>query len=166
MKTFHIYRYGSLDTKEHTAFYEDGNLGEYMRQMSEYLDSIRPENMPPRCGSLYASPTLESCMWWHESLHQYTQKEIDYVLCLEVPGSLYIFDAEQYDLTIEEGLEHAEKYWQSAQTLEQYFDHRETLPIKQQEDLDYWHEILLHPSDIIDATKISLVQVKRNIDRN
>ena len=95
-------------------------------------------------------------MWWHESLHHYTQKEIDYVLRLEVPGSLYIFDAEQYDLTIEDGLEHAEKYWQSAQTLEHYFKHRETLSTRQQEDLDYWHEILLHPTDIIDATEIPL----------
>lgn len=89
-------------------------------------------------------------------MHQYTQKEIDYVLRLEVPGSLHIFDAEQYDIAIEEGLENAPKYWQSAQTLEHYFKHRETLPIKKQEDLDYWHEILLHPSDIIDATKIPL----------
>lgn len=156
MKTFHIYRYGTLDPSDHSDFYADGNLGEYMRQMSEYLDSIRPENMPPRCGSLYASPTLESCMWWYESLYQYTQKEIDYVFRLEVPRSLYIYDAEQYDLVIEEGLENAPKYWQSAQTLEQYFDHRETLAKKEQEDLDYWHEILLHPTDIIKATEIPL----------
>lgn len=95
-------------------------------------------------------------MWWHESLAQYTQKEIDYVFRLEVPGNLYIFDAEQYDIAIEEGLENAEKYWKSAQTLEQYFKYREKLSRKEQENLDYWHEILLHPSDIINATKILL----------
>ena len=69
-------------------------------------------------------------------------------------GNLYVFDAEQYDIAIDEGLEHAEKYWQSVLTLEQYFRRRETLTSNQQEELDYWHEILLHPADIIDVTKV------------
>lgn len=161
MKTFHIYRYGSLDAKEHTDFYADGNLGERMRKASEYLDSTRPGNMPPRCGSLYASPTLEACVQWRESLTEYVQKETDCIFRLEVPGNLHVFDAEQYDITIEEGLEHAEKYWQSALTLEQYFRHRETLTSKQQEELDYWHEILLHPADIIGVTTVTLPYPKK-----
>lgn len=156
MKTFRIYRYGTLNATDNTDFYSDGSLGDYMRKTSEYLDSIKPENLPPRCGSLYASPTVESCMQWYESLNQYTQKGLDHILQLEVPSTLYIFDAEQYDITIEEGLENAPKYWESAQLLEHYFDHRETLTKKEQENLDYWHEILLHPSDIIDATKVPL----------
>lgn len=156
MKTFHIYRYGTLNPSDHSDFYLNGNLGEYMRKSSEYLDSIKPENMYPRCGSLYASPTLESCVQWYESLNQYTQKGIDHILKLEVPGTLYIFDAEQYDIATGENIEHAIKYWESAQTLEQYFDHREILTKEEQENLDYWHEILFRPSDVIKVEKVLL----------
>lgn len=95
-------------------------------------------------------------MQWRESLTGYVQKRTDCIFRLEVPGNLHVFDAEQYDITIDEGLEYAKEYWQSALTLEQYFRHRETLTSDQQEELDYWHEILLHPADIIDATEISL----------
>lgn len=156
MKTFHIYRYGTLNPSDHSDFYEDGNLGEYMRKSSEYLDSIKPENMYPRCGSLYASPTLESCLQWYESLNQYTQKEIDYILQLEVPGSLYIFDAKQYDIATDENIENAIKYWDSAQTLEQYFEYRSTLSLAEQKELDYWYEILFHTSDVIKIEKVPL----------
>ena len=156
MNTTLIYRYGTLDPTEHTELYSEDGLGHYMHTFSATLDAIRPQNFPPRCGSLYASPTKEACLGWKRDLEKYTQKNLDYLYKLEVSDELLVFDAQIYDDWIQGTRTDANAYWDSATPLWQYHENRENLTPQEREKLDFWHEILISPTDIISATIIPL----------
>lgn len=156
MSTTRIYRYGTLDPAEHTELYSEDGLGHYMHTFSSILDEMRPHNFPSRCGSLYASPTKEACLGWKQDLEEYTQKNLDYLYELEVSDKLLVFDAGIYDDWVQGARQDGDAYWDSAMPLWQYHEYRNNLSDQDSEELDFWHEILLRPADIVSATKIPL----------